>query len=40
MRRVPLLVIRKSARCCVTTTELLGELGHPGYCAGTFGAVR
>ena len=40
MRRVPLLVIRRSARCCVTSTKLLGELGYPGYGAGTFDAVR
>ena len=32
VRRGPSLVI---ARCCVTSTELLGELGHPGYGAGT-----
>ena len=41
MKRVPLLIIgRRSAICCVTSTKLLGELGHPGYGAGTFGAVR
>ena len=37
---VPSLAIRRSARCCVTSIELLSELGHPGYGAGTFGEVR
>ena len=38
VRRVPSLAIR-SKRCCMSSTELLGELGHPGYGAGTFGEV-
>ena len=32
MRRGPSLEI---TRCCLTSTELPGELGHPGYGTGT-----
>ena len=35
VRRGSSLAIKRSARCCVTSTELLRELGHPGYGAGT-----
>ena len=35
VRRGSSLAVRRRARCCVNSTELLGELGHPCYSAGT-----
>ena len=39
LRNASSSAIRRSARWCVSPSELPRELGHPGFGAGTFGEV-